>query len=191
MNYCYEGVVCIFMILRKYVVLMLVLLVADVFPVFAGDVYVNNGDGTITDTKTQLMWKQCSEGQQGKACSGGATKYTWDDAMSTFGKGISFARYDDWRLPTHEELRTLVWCSNGTPQKEAWEDWCEGKDSKAREYQQPTIDLKVFPNTDSWFYWSSTAKDVSFAWLVYFDSGYDNWNGCGYEGAVRLVRSGI
>ncbi len=136
------------------------------------------------------MWKQCSEGQRDKECNGEATKYTWDDAISKFGKGISFAGYNDWRLPTHEELRTLVWCSNGTLREEAWEDWCEGKNSKAGDYQKPTIDLNFFPNTDNWFYWSSTVKDDTYAWLVYFDSGYDYWNGCGYEGAVRLVRTG-
>jgi hypothetical protein len=32
--------------------------------------YLDNGDGTITDTKTQLMWKKCSEGQSGDNCSG-------------------------------------------------------------------------------------------------------------------------
>ena len=66
--------------------------------------YLDNGDGTITDTKTQLTWKKCSEGQSGDHCSGKAIEYTWDDAMAKFGKG-------EWRLPTIQELHTLTYCN--------------------------------------------------------------------------------
>lgn len=147
--------------------------------------YRINGDGTVTDTKTGLMWKRCSEGQSGDTCSGEAAKYKWDDAMSKFRSGVSFAGYSDWRMPTREELRTLVYCSNGTPQETAWDKRC-GKDG---EYQYPTINQTAFPNTRS-FYWSSTEKDASYAWLVDFYGGYGYWNYRVDDDAVRLVRSG-
>jgi len=35
----------------------------------------DNGDGTVTDTATGLMWAQCSQGQSGAAC---ATKSKWE-----------------------------------------------------------------------------------------------------------------
>jgi hypothetical protein len=44
--------------------------------------YLDNGDGTVTDTKTNLMWKQCAEGQSGSTCSGKAAGYQWDAAIA-------------------------------------------------------------------------------------------------------------
>lgn len=154
------------------------------------DNYTDNGDGTVTDTKTKLMWKQCSEGQSGKDCSGEAAKYKWDDAMSKFGKGVSFAGHSDWRMPTMEELPTLVYCSNGTQHEEARDEMCGGKDYKAGEYQKPTINQKVFPNTNKDSYWSSTEKDASDAWDVSFDYGHVSRGDRDTVYAVRLVRSG-
>lgn len=151
--------------------------------------YRINGDGTVTDTKTSLMWKRCSEGQSGDSCSGEANQYEWDDAMSKFRSGVSFAGHSDWRMPTKEELRSLVYCSNGTPQEEAWDEDCDGKDNKAGEYQHPTINQTAFPNTAQW-YWSSTEEDASVAWVVDFYGGGDYWDGRYYGFAVRLVRSG-
>ena len=157
---------------------------------YAEEQYTDNGDGTVTDTETKLMWKQCSEGQSGKDCSGEAAKYKWDDAMSKFGKGVSFAGHSDWRMPTKEELRTLVYCSNGIPQEEAWDEACDGKDDKAGEYQKPTINQKVFPNTKDDFYWSSTERDASTARGVYFYDGGNTWYNHFNVFHVRLVRSG-
>ncbi|QTR51971.1 DUF1566 domain-containing protein [Thiothrix unzii] len=151
--------------------------------------YRINGDGTVTDTKTKLMWKRCSEGQSGDSCSGEASEYKWDDAMSKFGSDVSFAGHSDWRMPTKEELRSLVYCSNGTPQEEAWDYECDGKDDKAGEYKGPTINQTAFPNTAQW-HWSSTEKDASAAWYVFFLSGNGNWLVHGNGLAVRLVRSG-
>lgn len=142
------------------------------------DRYLDNGDGTITDTKTQLTWKKCSEGQSGDNCSGEPAKYELADAMAKFGKG-------EWRLPTIEELRTLVYCSNGTPQETAVDESC----GKEGEYQRPTINQNAFPNTAR-FYGSSTEKNDSYAWDVNFDRGVNGWSGRKVDRPVRLVRSG-
>src|SRR5258707_519375 len=43
-----------------------------------------NGDGTVTHTKTGLMWKQCVEGASGAGCTtGGATGMTWASALQS------------------------------------------------------------------------------------------------------------
>ena len=65
--------------------------------------FVDNGDGTITDTRANLMWKK-------------------DDSFKEFGYGINwfeaqdyceilnekkFAGYEDWRLPSGEEAKSV------------------------------------------------------------------------------------
>ncbi|MDD5393315.1 MAG: DUF1566 domain-containing protein [Thiothrix sp.] len=129
--------------------------------------YIIHNNGTVTDTQTKLMWKRCSEGQSGADCSGEPASFTWDDAMSMFGKGGSFASYNDWRMPTIEELKTLVDNS-----------------------QTPTIDQTAFPDTLASWYWSSTENGASFAWYVDFYDGDGDWDNRYVVLPVRLVRSG-
>jgi hypothetical protein len=155
--------------------------------------YIDHGDGTISDIKTGLMWKKCCEGKSSDDCSQGkAERYTWYDAMDKF-KNSHFADYNDWRLPTIEELRTLVYCSNGISAEEAKKYGCGGKKDKAGDYQHPTINQQVFPNTDATaVVWSSSpvANNADSAWIVGFYDGYDYWNYEDYNVQVRLVRSG-
>lgn len=75
--------------------------------------YTDNEDGTVTDQRTQLMWKQCSEGRSTtvSACdTGTATSYIWQDALQqaqTINRD-GFAGYQDWRVPNINELASLV-----------------------------------------------------------------------------------
>ena len=55
-----------------------------------------NGDGTVTDTSTGLMWQQQTAGAM-----------TWEAAIS-YCEGLSLGGYDDWRLPNRNELQSLV-----------------------------------------------------------------------------------
>jgi len=135
--------------------------------------FVDNGDGTVTDTSTGLMWDQCSLGQSGTGCaSGTAQTYTWEAAhtqVATVQKTGNYKGYGDWRLPSIVELRTLV------------------KSGPA-----PTIDTTVFPATPPYAHWTSTssAPVPSFAWIVDFVYGYPGANNKTYSNDVRLVRSG-
>ena len=56
----------------------------------------DNGDGTISDNVTGLMWQQGDGGEM-----------TWDDAV-TYASNLSFATYTDWRLPTSHELLNIL-----------------------------------------------------------------------------------
>ena len=161
--------------------------------------YINNGNGTVTDKRTGLMWMRCSLGQiwTGSTCSGSAKKYT---LYTTKNLSTSFAGYDDWRTPSIVELNTLVYCSNGKQLK--YKE--QGYDTRQHEgshgcgsntrggYQKPTINQTAFPNTPALVYWSSSpyAGYSSYAWLLDFDGGDDSDGDRSYSGRVRLVRSG-
>lgn len=171
--------------------------------------YKIHNDGTVTDTKTNLMWQRCSYGQRwnGSNCEGDPNTMTLDEACASKIQQApwralwsnksqawpSFAGYDDWRLPTIEELRSLIWCSNGTAQEEAWKYGCSGMGNRNGPYEKPTLDANVFPNTPPWQYWSTSASAYSSAssraWVVYFGGGCVNDFSGSYSYAVRLVRN--
>ena len=58
--------------------------------------YVDNGDGTVTDTTTWLMWSKENVGSKGK----------WESADKACS-ALRLAGYEDWRMPTRWELLTL------------------------------------------------------------------------------------
>src|SRR4030042_6403721 len=60
--------------------------------------YVDNGDGTITDLKTGLMWQKTPDL---------VNKSTFDEAVAGAGT-LNLAGYTDWRLPTIKELYSLI-----------------------------------------------------------------------------------
>ena len=65
--------------------------------------FVDNGDGTVTDTLTGFMWQQASQGTM-----------TWESAISSC-ESLSLANYNDWRLPNRNELQSLVDYSKYNP----------------------------------------------------------------------------
>jgi hypothetical protein len=64
----------------------------------------DNGDGTITDTKTGLMWQTARGGDMSWPA---ARKYCHD---------LSFAGHSDWTLPTKDQLVSL-WNDGGLRSK--------------------------------------------------------------------------
>jgi hypothetical protein len=143
------------------------------------DEFVDNKNGTVTFKTTGLTWQKCSVGQTwtGDTCSGEATSMNWNDAMKLSN---SFAGYNDWRLPTKEELMTLVFCSDG---KHNTDFSCKN----ALDVNRPTIITTYFPNTQSGRYWSSSPYS-SYAWSVYFYYGYSYSYSKDGDYFVRLVR---
>jgi hypothetical protein len=61
------------------------------------DRYVDNQDGTVTDTCTGLMW------QKERA----AMSYTWYNALQ-YCDSLEFAGHSGWRLPNVRELQSIV-----------------------------------------------------------------------------------
>jgi len=85
--------------------------------------YVDNGDDTITDTQTGLMWEKkttaVGSGTSNTDIRDVDNTYTWEYAMNdwidrlngrliAFQNDGAFARHSDWRLPTMQELQTIV-----------------------------------------------------------------------------------
>jgi hypothetical protein len=59
--------------------------------------FVDNGDGTITDKATGLMWMQDDNGKA----------VLWQEALR-YAETSEFAGYSDWRLPDAKELQSIV-----------------------------------------------------------------------------------
>jgi len=59
--------------------------------------FTDNGDGTITDSATGLMWMQNDNG----------SAILWEDALN-FTENFTYAGYSDWRLPSAKELQSIV-----------------------------------------------------------------------------------
>lgn len=137
--------------------------------------YIAHGDGTVTDSQTQLMWMQCAEGQELLPSTGEVVGqvllYTWDLAMhvpTRLNQHSGFAGYHDWRLPHIVELQSLVHSN-----------------------ERPTLCAAAFPQAPVAMFWSSTPVQESEreAWNVYFGTGSLGSNDRDNTYAVRLVRS--
>lgn len=135
--------------------------------------FTDNGDGTVTDKATGLMWKQCAEGLSGADCgTGSPARFSWKGALKRAQdvNSVGFAGYFDWRVPNINELVSIV------------EEQC----------YEPAINLSLFPETPLSYFWSSSPKANvgNYAWFVNFNNGYDFWYGKNILNYVRLVRSG-
>lgn len=78
--------------------------------------FVDNGDGTVTDRVTRLMWEKkchCPEslhdvGRRGYWSFDGHEETIWDWLDALNGEGdAGFAGHDDWRIPNVKELSSL------------------------------------------------------------------------------------
>ncbi len=146
--------------------------------------YTDNGDGTVNDDVTGLMWQQCPAGLSGAGCAtGSVATYNWYEATgtadATYNPGgavdycgdLSTGGYTDWRLPDYHELLGIV------------------------DYGQydPSIDTAVFPGTPSSHFCSSSSFVLhpNYAWRVFFITGHvwKNFDKANYDN-VRCVRGG-
>lgn len=119
--------------------------------------YIDNSNGTVTDRLTGLSWQRQDDG----------TARIWQEALF-YCENLSFAGFDDWRLPDVKELSSITDDSRHTP----------------------AIDQEAFPQTKPAGYWTSTpfADNPVFAWFVYFNNGYVNPVNKFHEYYTRCVR---
>ena len=130
-------------------------------------------NGVWTDPNTGLMWSRISIGQEwiNGQCINYAEEFNLEEAKKEC-QYFRLAGFNDWRLPTIDELKTLT---------------LQGKAG----YNCPSNTL-FQPKKDDWGnYWSGSpyAHYSNIAWLVDFlngDSGYDDKY---YNHYVRAVRN--
>ncbi|OAD21251.1 protein containing DUF1566, partial [Candidatus Thiomargarita nelsonii] len=140
--------------------------------------YTDNGDGTVTDKKTGLIWLK-------KANAFGSQD--WKTAMQCAANlahgqcGLSDgSKAGDWRLPTKDEWEAMMDERYNKPalsNAAGTEPWKEGD---------------VFLGVQSSWYWSSTSyKDnTSLAWTMYIDNGRMYSYGKTFTYYVWTVRGG-
>lgn len=83
--------------------------------------YVINGDGTVTDQVTQLMWQRCRHGRSGADCTtstvtdnraaliatSGSVDFGWRETLRAAASS-TVGGFSDWRVPNFNELVSLV-----------------------------------------------------------------------------------
>lgn len=79
------------------------LVVLSVSPAWAAR-YTDNGNGTVTDTQTKLVWQQTAY----------TVQQTWEDAI-TYCENLVLADKVDWRLPNFRALQSLIDDSRSEP----------------------------------------------------------------------------
>ena len=118
----------------------------------------------VYDNNTGLMWQQTMPNET----------YTWEEALS-YCNDLTYAGYGDWRLPTPQELLTIVDSSR----------------------THPAIDTTYFPvdfvTTTSSLFWSSSTRvsnvsDTNDAVTVDFYYGFMGYSDKTSKGYVHCVR---
>lgn len=143
--------------------------------------FEDNGDNTVTDYATGLMWQQDDS----------STGMDWEVAL-LYAESSELAGYDDWRLPNVKELQSIV-------------DYTHSPSAGDFVDIGPAIDTQFFDITelpegttnytpDYGYYWSSTSAyfggdsaEYCYAWYVAFGTAVDDdGNDMHGAGAVRF-----
>jgi len=146
--------------------------------------YVDNGNGTITDSNTGLMWEKLSD--DGTIHDWNNT-YIWANAfavkIAALNGGSGFAGHTDWRLPNINELESIRNRGTFNPAvSAAFNTGCT-----------PGCTVTSCSCTQSDGYWSSSssAYGPSLAWYVAFYYGYSSSVFKTDGNYVRAVRGGL
>jgi hypothetical protein len=162
-------------------------------------------DGLVIDIDNNLMWMRCEFGQtwNGVYCEGKAERLKFDEAQST-AKRTNYGGYSNWRVPTIQEINSLVYCENGIRiqylQNGFWSKKTEEDNSYCKiDYVfdlrgvRDLLDLLDKNFINIWGeYWSSSphSQYSESAWAVSFFEGNDVVKNRHEFVEVRLVRSG-
>jgi hypothetical protein len=145
--------------------------------------YTDNGDGTITDDRTGLMWEKLSD--DGSIHDKDAL-HTWSNAFAVKIAGLNtmaFAGHTDWRLPNVAELQSIVSYGAANPAvSPAFNTACV-----------PACTVLTCSCTRFDLHWTSTSYQnfQQYAWFVHFADGDLSSNFKTNTVPVRAVRGGL
>lgn len=135
----------------------------------ASNKYIDNGNGTITDSKTGLMWTKKDSYTDLNKC------LDWN-ASKNYVSGLKTGGHSDWRMPSVDELKSL---------------YDETKSNITFNNGPVHLD-PIFASGGAYWYWSAEEANFCCAKFVLF---YDGTVNSPYKpycdlGGVRAVRSG-
>ena len=108
-------------------------------PDYGRNDFVDNGDGTVTDQATGLMWARADSG----------VGMDWQDALAWVQQknAENYLGYSDWRLPNAKELQSIV-------------DYSRSPDTTGSAASDPLFQATAISNeggeTDYPWYWTGT-----------------------------------
>ncbi|THB65758.1 MAG: DUF1566 domain-containing protein [Desulfovibrio sp.] len=144
--------------------------------------FVDNGDGTVTDQASGLMWMQVDSGDM----EGADGAMDWEEALE-WAEASEYAGHTDWRLPNVKELQSIV-------------DYTRSPDTTGSAAIDPIFTTTAITNPggvrDFPYFWSSTTHveegNQGFASYVAFGRalGYMSEPGSGSQGQGGHPSSG-
>lgn len=120
--------------------------------------YTDNQDGTVSAILTGLMWQKDDRHND--------VKRDWK-AANTYCHQLELAGYSDWRMPTRNELQSLV-----SPIQ-----------------VNPSIDQKIFTGCKVDWYWLDSERDDDNADFIHFYNAREGTTHQSAPACVRCVRS--
>jgi len=126
--------------------------------------YERSADGEeVIDHQTGLIWRRAVE----------PGKFEWDEAQA-HAKRIALRTGLPWRVPTIDELKTLI------------------DEKRKKRNDRPVIDTDFFPERATEWFWSSSpyVGNAGYAGDVNFSNGVVGYSNRSSTSAVRLVRGG-
>jgi hypothetical protein len=169
---------------------------------------VDNGDGTVTDNMTGLMWEKKSDDG---SIHDKDSRWTWSTGPPYKGNGtaftsflavdptslneVGFAGANDWRMPTLAELQSILPRSSfpcpppGVCIDPAFDTGCS---AGCNGIGCSCTHSGYFSPIDDGFYWSAAtdARNPAFAVYKVFGHNWQTFDKTG-PGYVRAVRGGL
>lgn len=164
--------------------------------------YTDNGDGTITDNVTGLMWEKKDDSggihDVNNVYSWGMTlaPYTMNGTMVTtflaaLNSGAGFAGHTDWRIPNYKELTSILNLEKALPATSpAFHQ--AATCLNCSDVTLPSCSCGYYGSTFN-YYWTSTSRRdfQNQAWYVDFGLGNVVLGNKDRGYAVRAVRGGL
>jgi hypothetical protein len=129
---------------------------------FAND-FIDNRDDTVTDRVTGLMWMKSV-----MRCCSRADVQQYMSSLTRMNNGRGFRGYTDWRVPTAEELASLL---------------------EYNRLNQTAYMGALFDAKKGAYFSADIILGLNMPWIVFFEDGYIGTGGNGACFYLRPVRS--